>query len=79
MLKERGADAVELGAAADVTREAVVVAAVAAGLATPNMTEAGAVVAAAVEAAEAPKATLPVEGLAAAAGFPPSENAKIKQ
>ncbi len=75
MLKDRGAGAVEIGAAADVARVAVVAIAVA-GFAAPNMTGAGVDVAAGVvvDAAGAPKA-VPVEGEAAAAGLPPNENA----
>jgi hypothetical protein len=76
VLKDRGAGAVEIGAAADVARVAVVAIAVA-GFAAPNMTGAGVDDAAAVvvvDAAGAPKA-VPVEGEAAAAGLPPNENA----
>jgi hypothetical protein len=75
VLKDRGAGAVEIGAAADVARVAVVAIAVA-GFAAPNMTGAGVDVAAGVgvDAAGAPKA-VPVEGEAAAAGLPPNENA----
>ena len=75
VLKDRGAGAVEIGAAADVARVAVVAIAVA-GFAAPNMTGVGVDVAAAVvvDAAGAPKA-VPVEGEAAAAGLPPNENA----
>ncbi len=75
VLKDRGAGAVEIGAAADVARVAVVAIAVA-GFAAPNMTGAGVDDAAAVvvDAAGAPKA-VPVDGEAAAAGLPPNENA----
>ncbi len=77
VLKDRGAGAVEIGAAADVARVAVVAIAVA-GFAAPNMTGVGVDVAAGVavvaDAAGAPKA-VPVEGEAAAAGLPPNENA----